>query len=156
VKWHLPSSTAAEHRGRTGKSPIKEHKVSWDYEKVIPVRLTMDKQNMLQECNIDFEVIQDYNSGARGEKITLGHVSLNLAEYAEDGITRRYLMQDSKINSTLKIGISMKQLDGERNFIAPPLKTAPVFGGIAGIMDFEQTEDDLGRKFPFGWHEQEC
>jgi hypothetical protein len=153
VKWHLPSSTAAEHRGRTNKSPIKEHKASWDYEKVIPVRLTMDRQNLLQECNIYFEVIQDYNSGARGEKIILGHISLNLAEYAEipdqdgdDGITRRYLMQESKINSTLKIGISMKQLDGERNFIAPPLKTALVFGGITGIMDFEQTEDDLGRK----------
>lgn len=64
----------------------------------------------------------------------------------EDGITRRYLMQESKINSTLKIGISMRQLDGERNFIAPPLKTAPVFGGITGIVDFEQTEDDLGRE----------
>jgi hypothetical protein len=153
VNWHLPSSTAAEHRGRTKECPIKEHKVSWEYEKILPVRLTMDKQNMLQECNIDFEVIQDYNSGVRGDKITLGHVSLNLAEYVEisdqdgdDGITRRYLMQESKINSTLKIGISMKQLDGERNFIAPPLKTAPVFGGIAGIVDFEQTEDDLGRK----------
>jgi hypothetical protein len=117
----------------------------------------MDRQNMLQECKIEFEVIQDYNSGARGEKIILGYVSLNLAEYVEildhdgeDGITRRYLMQESKINSTLKIGISMKQLDGERNFIAPPLKTAPVFGGITGIMDFEQAEDDLGREsLPF-------
>ena len=111
---------------------------------------------MLQERTIDFEVIQDYNSDVRGEKITLGHVSLNLAEYVEisdqdgeDGITRRYLMQESKINSTLKIGISMKQLDGERSFIAPPLKTAPVFGGITGIMDFEQREDDLRRKFSF-------
>jgi hypothetical protein len=109
--------------------------------------------DMLQECNIDFEVIQLYSSGPRGEKITLGHISLNLAEYVElsdqdgeDGITRRYLMQESKINSTLKIGISMKQLDGERNFIAPPLKTALVFGGITGIVDFEQTEDDPGRK----------
>ncbi len=117
---------------------------------------------MLQECNIDFEVIQDYNSGARGEKITLGHVMLNLSEYVEildqdgeEGITRRYLMQESKINSTLKIGISMKQLDGERNFIAPPLKTAPVFGGIAGIVDFDQTEDDLGRKYAMSEHGQE-
>jgi hypothetical protein len=112
----------------------------------------MDKQNMLQECLIQFEVIQEYNSGARGEKITLGNVSLNLSEYVElqdhdgeVGITRRYLMQESKINSTLKIGIGTRQLDGERNFIAPALKTAPVFGGITGIMDFEQTEDDMGR-----------
>lgn len=112
----------------------------------------MDKQNMLQECLIQFEVVQEYNPNARGEKITLGHVSLNLSEYVElqdqdgeDGVTRRYLMQESKINSTLKIGISMKQLDGERNFIAPALKTALVFSGITGIMDLEQTEDDMGR-----------
>ncbi|KAH7409366.1 N-terminal C2 in EEIG1 and EHBP1 proteins-domain-containing protein [Cadophora sp. MPI-SDFR-AT-0126] len=155
VKWHLPSSTSAEHRGRTNPSPIKEHKVSWDYTKTIPVRLTIDKNNNLQECSINFEVVQDYNSaGMRGEKITLGYVTLNLAEYVEEsemgpdgeeGVVRRYLMQESKINSTLKIGILMKQVDGERNFVAPPLKTAPVFGGIAGIMAGEQAEqDDVG------------
>lgn len=102
-------------------------------------------------------MVQDYNSaGMRGEKITLGFVSLNLAEYVEEsemgpdgeeGVVRRYLMQESKINSTLKIGILMKQVDGERNFVAPPLKTAPVFGGIAGIMAGEQAEqDDIGRE----------
>ena len=100
--------------------------------------------------------MQDYSSGGRGEKITLGQVTLNLAEYVEEsesgdgeeGVVRRYLMQESKINSTLKIGIAMKQVDGERNFVAPPLKTAPVFGGIAGIMAGEQVEqDDLGSAF---------
>lgn len=84
----------------------------------------------------------------------MGYVTLNLAEYVEEseigpdgeeGVTRRYLMQESKINSTLKIGIMMKQVDGERNFTAPPLKTAPVFGGIAGIMAGDQAEqDDVG------------
>jgi hypothetical protein len=44
----------------------------------------------------------------------------------------------------------MKQIDGERNFVAPPLKTAAVFGGIAGIMAGEQVEqDDLGSEFSF-------
>ena len=39
----------------------------------------------------------------------------------------------------------MKQIDGDSNFSAPPLKTARVFGGIAGIMNAEQGEaDDLG------------
>ena len=119
--------------------------------------MTIDRSNNLQECLINFEVVQVYNTGARGEKITLGFVTLNLAQYVEesealgsdmgDGIMRRYLMQESKINSTLKIGIAMRQVDGERNFVAPPLKTAPVFGGIAGIMVGDQAEhDDLGRE----------
>jgi len=84
----------------------------------------------------------------------LGNVKLNLAEYTniseanvddpqegEDGmITRRYLMQDSKVNATLKVGIAMKQVDGDTNFTAPPLKSAMVIGGIAGIMNAEAGE----------------
>lgn len=77
---------------------------------------------MLQECDIFFEVFQEFSSGSRGDRITLGNVKLNLAEYVdksdnEEGITRRYLMQDSKINSTLKIGILMHQVDGDKNFV---------------------------------------
>ncbi|KAI4263698.1 MAG: hypothetical protein L6R42_001158 [Xanthoria sp. 1 TBL-2021] len=148
VKWHLPSSTSAEHRGRTSKEAIREHKVAWEYDKLLPVRMTIDRNALLQESEIHFQVMQEYSSGARGERIILGNVRLNLAEYVdagEDGdgnITRRYLMQDSKINSTLKIGISMKQTEGDRNFMAPPLKSAPVFGGIAGIMTAEQGQGD--------------
>ncbi|KFX99197.1 hypothetical protein O988_03990, partial [Pseudogymnoascus sp. VKM F-3808] len=150
VKWHLPMSTAAEHRGATPKAPIKEHKVTWDYERSLVVRLSMDKTNLLQECFIEFEVIQDYNGGARGEKITIGRVRLNLAEYAdihdEEGqiMVRRYLMQDSKINSTVKIGLGMSQVDGDRNFIAPPLRTAAVFEGFTGVMAVEQEKDKAG------------
>lgn len=147
-------STAAEHRGTTSKAPIKEHKVTWDYERSLVVRLSMDKTNMLQECFIEFEVIQDYNGGARGEKITIGRVRLNLAEYAdihdEEGqiMVRRYLMQDSKINSTVKIGLGMSQVDGDRNFIAPPLRTAAVFEGFTGVMAVEQEKDKAGCTYP--------
>ncbi|MCJ1307063.1 hypothetical protein MMC25_000709 [Agyrium rufum] len=196
VKWHLPSSTSAEHRGRTTKATIREHKAAWDYEKIIPVRLVIDRGGVLQDTEIHFEIVQEYASGSRGERILLGNVKLNLPEYVdagaagredgdeglrpgsgggggggggstrgtglglvggvgaasgmmgadkERGVTRRYLMQESKINSTLKVRITMKQLDGDRNYSCPPLKVARVFGGIAGIMTGEQGEpDDLG------------
>ena len=77
---------------------------------MVPVRLTVDKNNHLQETPIHFEVVQEYSSSARGERIALGLIKLNLSEYVEpseydgeDGICRRYLMQESKINSTLKV-----------------------------------------------------
>lgn len=71
-------------------------------------------------------------------------------EVVEDGIVRRYLMQESKINSTLKVSILMVQTDGERNYAAPPLRTAPVFGGIAGFMAGEHPEqDNANRTHPF-------
>lgn len=112
IKWHLPHSSAAEHRGQTTKCHIKEHKVSYDYSKTIPLRLTVDKKGTLEDAAIHFEVVQEYSSGAKAERIVLGHVRINLAEYVEaseldvdeeEGICRRYLMQESKINSTLKV-----------------------------------------------------
>ena len=63
---------------------------------------------MLQESEIHFEVLQEYSPGTRAERIVLGNVRLNLAEFVseseegEEAVTRRYLMQESKINSTLK------------------------------------------------------
>lgn len=147
VKWHVPSSTANEHRGRTDRAPIKAHKVVWKYERIIQLRLVIDKNNNLQDCLINFEVIQDCSTPSKVDKIILGKIELNLAEYTnesefgsddDDSVLRRYLMQDSKINSTLKIGIWMKQVDGERNYKAPQLKTAMVFGGITGIVAGEQ------------------
>jgi N-terminal C2 in EEIG1 and EHBP1 proteins len=159
VKWHLPSSSAAEHRGHTSKALIREHKAVYDYHKVLPVRLTIDKHQMLQECEVQFEILQEYSEGGRGGRVLLGNVKINLAEHVDDGrgrgkseegeeggIVRRYLMQESKINSTLKIGIKMRQSEGDTNFHAPPLKTAMVFGGIAGVMSTEVTDgnDETG------------
>lgn len=257
VKWHLPHSIHSEHRGRTPKCPIANHRVEYNYGRLVPVRIGIDKSGSLSDCPIELEVIQEFplpgaTGPAREDKITLGRLTLNLAEYVEeseafiretgyrargpgsapvagisssnaaaasaaaaatasstaatpghgrkrsslsihtpadvtaspksmstpdshkstsketpppsstnnnktpsineptapsaaappsvaevqhveDGIVRRYLMTDSKINSTLKVGILMVQLDGDRNFAAPPLKTAAVFGGIAGM-----------------------
>ncbi|UNI24344.1 hypothetical protein JDV02_010096 [Purpureocillium takamizusanense] len=183
VKWHLTHSMHAEHRGRTSKCPIANHKVDFGFSKVISsVRISIDKNNNLTECPIELEVVQEFIGS---EKTVLGNVRLNLSEYveeseaygrdiaslprkrsnsvaisptsaapseplqartADDGIVRRYLMQDSKVNCTLKVGILMIQMDGERNYIAPPLRTAPVFGGIAGFMGPEQAEDETGRE----------
>ncbi|KAL2002327.1 hypothetical protein VTN02DRAFT_155 [Thermoascus thermophilus] len=149
VKWHLPSST--EHHGQTDKAVIQDHKAIWDYEKALQVRMTIGRDQMLQECEIFFEIFQEFGSGGKGDRTLLGRIRLNLAEYVDksdydEGITRRYLMQDSKINSTLKIGILMHQVDGDNNFITPPLKSAMVFGGIAGVVSQEQGDpDELGR-----------
>lgn len=174
---------SAEHRGRTQKCPIANHRVDYSFVTAVPgIRISIDRNNHLTECPIEFEVIQEFGVA---EKVTLGVVRLNLSEYVEeseafvkdvaspgrmrsgsfgvnshgsgtsrprrdsdvveDGIVRRYLMQESKVNSTLKISILMVQVDGERSYVAPALKTAPVFGGIGGIMS-EAIEDEVGRK----------
>lgn len=216
IKWHLEHSIHSDQRGRTQKCPIANHRVEYNYSKVVPLRIAIDRNGNLAECPIEFEVLQEFSptgtvAGVTGrdEKISLGIVKLNLSEYVEeseailredsstlpalrasftspgpgdkpwhqrqrsslsssaflepdasprsshppseleeerpaadvqDGVVRRYLMQESKINSTLKISILMIQTDGERNYVAPPLKTAPVFGGIAGFVSGDALE----------------
>lgn len=173
----------AEHRGRTNKCGIANHKVDYSFAKhVSGIRITIDKNNNLTDCPLELEVVQEF---AHTDKIVLGCVKLNLSEYVEesenlikdvvspgrgrsssfsvspatmakaldgnveDGVVRRYLMQDSKVNSTLKIGILMVQKDGDRNFTTPQLRTALVFGSIAGFTAGEAVEDEAaGRELP--------
>jgi hypothetical protein len=121
VRWRLPSSSSTEHQGHTEKATLSDHRAYWGYEKCLQVRLTIDRTSILQECELSFEVIQEYTSSPMSEKSVLGKIKLNLAEYVDkteedDGIIRRYLMHESKVNSTVKIGIAMRQLEGDRNF----------------------------------------
>ncbi|KAL1634284.1 hypothetical protein SLS58_010726 [Diplodia intermedia] len=102
VKWHIPGSAAAEHRGRTERRAIKEHKVFYAWEKHIPVRITIqNKSKMLEDAWMHFEVIQEYSAGGKNDRIVLGKVDLNLSEYVEaseleaNGVVRRYLMQEN-------------------------------------------------------------
>lgn len=86
------------------------------------VRLTIDRTHMLSNCEANFEVIQEFSPGNRGERARLGFVKINLAEYVNvDGedqwIVRRYLLRDSKINSTLNVGVRLKQTDGDTTFV---------------------------------------
>ncbi|KAJ4412957.1 hypothetical protein N0V82_008640 [Gnomoniopsis sp. IMI 355080] len=254
IKWHLPHSIHGEHRGRTHKSPIANHRVEYNYNKLIPIRIAIDKNNSLSECLVDFEVIQEFPpihggpsvAGSRDEKITLGRLTLNLSEYVEEseaivrenhgfrmrgpsglgggsapqttqqqqqqlqqqnapharkassasetsspkslrksidtrksidqaqaqtqatapaqpddlveeGVIRRYLLTDAKINSTLKISLLVVQIDGERTFTAPPLKTAAVFGGIGGMTgsSTHPAAEDFGQHFQDAHPEQD-
>ncbi|KAJ5656736.1 hypothetical protein N7507_008686 [Penicillium longicatenatum] len=147
VKWRLPSSCgASESQGHTEKAPLADHRASWNYEKTSLVRITIDRNSMLQECDINFEVIQEFHSSPANDKNILGKIKLNLSEYVdkvdeEEGVVRRYLMFDSKVNSTVKIGIAMHQIEGDRNFTTPPLKSATVFGGIARVVHTAEPGD---------------
>ncbi|KAJ5654357.1 hypothetical protein N7490_001360 [Penicillium lividum] len=148
VKWRLPSSSGAtESQGHTEKAPLADHRASWSYEKKSLVRITIDRNSMLQECDINFEVIQEFHSSPSNEKNVLGKIKLNLSEYVDkadddEGVVRRYLMFDSKVNSTVKIGIAMHQQEGDHNFTTPPLKSATVFGGIARVVHAEPGDSD--------------
>lgn len=84
--------------------------------------MIVDKDQMLQECEIALDLYQEFSPNNRADREYLGNVKLNLAEYVGqgdnmEGIVRRYLLQDSKINATLNVGILVRQIEGDSNFV---------------------------------------
>ena len=148
VRWHLRDSIRGEARGKTDRAIIKDHKVQWSASHRWPIRLHIDRTGKLSDAWLDFDVYQELYQGK--ERHALGKLSLNLAEYAgvREEVNRRYLLQDSKVNSTLRVAIYMQQVSGDQDFVAPELKKAQVFGGITGLltegMDIKKREEELG------------
>ncbi|KAK9319243.1 N-terminal C2 in EEIG1 and EHBP1 proteins-domain-containing protein [Lipomyces orientalis] len=140
VRWHLQDSARGDARGRTDKVPIKDHKAIWNYEREIArVRLVIEKDGMLSDKHVVFEVVSEH----AGEKVELGTLQLNIAEFVKEKPTgRRYLLQDSKINSTIKITLDCRQLSGDASFSTPPLSSGQVFGGITGVIAEQKEKDD--------------
>jgi hypothetical protein len=122
VKWHVPH--ASDHDDRTLKAHIKDHKAIFDYDKTVSIKLLVDKNNWLQESIFTLEVIHEVKIGGKEERSLLGNVRINLAEYVEasklsnDPVTRRYLLHESKINSTLKVSVRLVQVEGDQTFMA--------------------------------------
>jgi N-terminal C2 in EEIG1 and EHBP1 proteins len=70
------------------------------------------------------------------ERFRIGNVAVNLSEYASvKSETRRYLLQDSKMNSTIKVTISVVHVEGVREYISPPLKKVQMFHGITNLLE---------------------
>ncbi|KAK9380016.1 N-terminal C2 in EEIG1 and EHBP1 proteins-domain-containing protein [Kockiozyma suomiensis] len=129
VRWHMKGSDA---RGRTNRVPIRDHKASWEHScEVEKVRMGIDRDGVLEGRIVEFEVVNLHSE----EKVILGGLRLNVAEYVRvEPAGRRYLLENSKVNSTLKITIELRQISGEENFSTPPMSSGQVFRGITGVM----------------------
>ena len=69
------------------------------------------------------------------ERFRIGNIAVNLSEYASvKSETRRYLLQESKMNSTVKVTIAVAHVEGVREYTSPPLKKAQMFHGITNLL----------------------
>ena len=117
MRWSVEGNSRNDARGRTERAPIRDHKVIWAHTTTCQIRMTIDRTGMLNETNLVLEVLQETSNGGKDERVPLGTVKLNLAEYvAVDKETRRYLLQDSKINSTIKVSVALTQLSGDTQY----------------------------------------
>ena len=65
-------------------------------------QLVINKQHVLGACELKLEIFQELSGGK--ETHSIGSLTINLSEYADSGVsTRRYLLDQSKFNSTVKV-----------------------------------------------------
>ena len=140
VKWHILNSSRGECRGKTERAPIHDHKAGWvEYTRECMFKVGIGKGGVLQERILNMEVWVEMISGR--ERVRIGSVSVNLSEYASvNSETRRYLLQESKMNSTVKVTIKVEHVDGLREYTTPPMKKAQMFHGITNLLASENKD----------------
>ncbi|CAG8602126.1 7588_t:CDS:2 [Paraglomus occultum] len=143
VKWRLQHGEKKSGSSKRAQHSVRDHSVVWNYQFETIVQLVIGRDGYLMPCELKLSIKQELNGGK--EVNNVGILTLNLAEYVGcNKLERRYLLQDSKINSNLKLNITMKQKHtGDVAYKVPPLKKAHIFGGITGIIsERKELQDD--------------
>ncbi|KAI8078206.1 uncharacterized protein B0P05DRAFT_542932 [Gilbertella persicaria] len=93
------------------------------------IQLIINKQQVLGSCELKLEVFQ------KGGK-EIGSLSINLSEYAGLGVmTERYLLENCKFNSTIKLSLRMNtKPDAMSQFQTPPLSRKQIFKDIPTLV----------------------
>ncbi|KAJ3173943.1 hypothetical protein HDU87_007265 [Geranomyces variabilis] len=99
--------------------------------------MVIGKDGVLLPCELVLSVKQTVNAGKSTEDV--GMVTLNLAEYATGGggggassagsapppratsTSRRYLLQESRVNSIMRVTVAMKLVKGDATFKVPEI-----------------------------------
>lgn len=149
VSWKIKDISA---HGVTEKSHIHRYRSSWNYKTVETMRISINSRGQLQDKFIKFKVYSQNHSHnslhgintlglsdhrKEREKVVgipavdtdvthLGDVKINLSEFAnfpDEAVSRRYLLENCKVNCILNIQISLRVVSGDfKSFMAPPVK----------------------------------
>jgi len=131
VKWKLKYSSS--ERGFTQKAPIRDHTVQWSFLFQSIAELVVGKDGVLLPFELRLDVIQELHGGR--DTHIIGNLVLNLSEYVgNDAKSRRYLLQDSKVNSMLKLSIVLKQRNMDVEFTVPPMKKQLIMADVSTMI----------------------
>lgn len=98
------------------RAPIRDHCIFWGHPISTMAQLVVSKQHVLGPCEFRLEVYQEL--GGSKDTIPIGSLTINLSEYASSGLTtRRYLLDECKFNSTIKVHLSVFLLHYKTNFL---------------------------------------
>ncbi|KAL2917499.1 hypothetical protein HK105_202780 [Polyrhizophydium stewartii] len=111
ARWRLLARLP--ERGQTPRVTVKDHQVVWNTDIDFEVTSIIGKDDgVLQPTELRISIKQETNGARAIEK--LGVVIVDLAEFASQGrVTKRVLLQETKLNSVLKITIEMELIKGD-------------------------------------------
>ncbi|KAJ2498486.1 hypothetical protein GGH96_004270 [Coemansia sp. RSA 1972] len=130
AKWKCQT-----HNGTSSRVPVVNCEVLWSHAVRVSVDIPIGKDGMLAPCELRIAIRQEVYSHMR---MKVGVLAVNLSEYARlSGSSRRYFLQECKLNCTLKLSISITQTDGPDNFAVPPLDRSMVLTDLNDIITSE-------------------
>ncbi|KAJ1855596.1 hypothetical protein IW147_003761 [Coemansia sp. RSA 720] len=130
AKWKCQT-----HNGTSSRVPVVNCEVLWSHSVRVSVDIPIGKDGMLAPCELRIAIRQEVYSHMR---MKVGALAVNLSEYARlSGSSRRYFLQECKLNCTLKLSISITQTDGPDNFAVPPLDRSMVLTDLNDIITSE-------------------
>ncbi|KAJ3359661.1 hypothetical protein GGF32_009111 [Allomyces javanicus] len=114
------SNTSANPTTSSPRTQLRDHSVRWDWTCAFDVHMVKDDDGMLEPMPMTVVVKQFKAEENVTERV--GVVKLDLAPFAgARSTTRRFLLQESKINSTVKVTIAMNLIKGDPMFKVPDL-----------------------------------
>ncbi|PVU91849.1 hypothetical protein BB559_003953 [Furculomyces boomerangus] len=127
IKWSIKKNS-----GRTGLIPVTNHSVQLNVKIKDSIKINISKDNELSEYYLSVHV---YHIGNSEKRLKVGFLNLNLSEYVKmQNSTRRYILQQCRINATLRISINATQIDGPTDFVVPQLNRQILISEISELV----------------------
>ncbi|KAJ3073427.1 hypothetical protein HDU98_001548 [Podochytrium sp. JEL0797] len=141
VVWNAHLSTASTTALEPTTSTASPSDTTTSPAGHIEVVISTDKEGTLLPCELVLVIKQELNGGRGAE--TVGSVTINLSPLVSPHggavvpVVKRYLLQEAKVNSTLKVTIALKLIKGlPTDFHVP--QPAP---GTSNIISIEAIRD---------------
>ncbi|KAJ3096731.1 hypothetical protein HDU97_005622 [Phlyctochytrium planicorne] len=136
AKWKVKGTNA---RGVTQKATVKDHTVTWNSPFSFETTIFLGKDGVLLPCELSVYIKQEVNGGRSSDD--LGMINLNISEYANSrSSVIKHLLQDARVNSVVRVKISMTLLKGDPIYQVPNMETRDM--SMDHIRDFITGDKD--------------
>ncbi|KAJ2697528.1 hypothetical protein H4218_003902 [Coemansia sp. IMI 209128] len=130
VKWRLQ-----DHSGSTPRAPVVNREVRWSQAVEKSADISIAKEGVLAPCELKISIKQEVYPHVH---MRVGALTVNLSEYARlSGSSRRYFLQECRLNCTLKLSICVSQSGGPDSYDVPPLDRSMVLTDLNDMITNE-------------------